>query len=565
MRGLPIPMSQSSPEVAPHRFWLVIGAIVLLTFIAYHRTFTYPFHFDGQTNIQAKLAAKEITWDSFPTGPRSLVDLSWQLNHRIGGENTLGYHVVNYIIHVAASLLLLGFVYSTLRLPNIPESFQANALTLAATIAILWAIHPLQTQSVTYITQRYESLMGLFFLLTMVCLCRGSTAARATGWYVGCIAAGLAATLCKEVAIVLPLVMLWYDRAFLASSWAEILRKRWWVYGGVFCGWLILAQVFGVSLDSLERGGAVIVEDTLYTEAGVVRRTVGPLEYLYSQGRAIPFYLQLTLFPVGQSLDHGWRASFSLAEVIWPGIVVVLLLGLTIWAIFKAPRLSFLGGWFFLILAPTSSILPIRDIVFEHRMYLPLAAVLSAIVLGIFALLKSWEGAGKRESMQMTASQGLMVLLVLLVAIYGSVTIARNEVYRSDFAMWQDVIDKNPRHARAYHGMAHSFVMRDDWESAIPYLEKTIELDPEYAFKPYYGKQFFAGAKLALEHDNLPMAVRLLDLTIKMDPQHVDAYVMLSKLLSRQNRRRSVALLQLAVKIDPNHAEAQQTLRQMTQ
>ncbi|CAE7547108.1 unnamed protein product, partial [Symbiodinium sp. CCMP2456] len=226
---------------------------------------------------------------------------------------------------------------------------------------------------------------------------------------------------------------------------------------------------FGVSLDSLEQGGAVIVEDTLYTEAGVVRRTVGPLEYLYSQGRAIPFYLQLTLFPVGQSLDHGWRASFSLAEVIWPGIVVVLLLGLTIWAIFKAPRLSFLGGWFFLILAPTSSILPIRDIVFEHRMYLPLAAVLSAIVLGIFALLKSWEGAGKRESMQMTASQGLMV-------------------YRSDFAMWQDVIDKNPRHARAYHGMAHSFVMRDDWESAIPYLEKTIKLDPEYAFKPYYGK-----------------------------------------------------------------------------
>lgn len=543
--------------------WIALVAIPLLILVVYHRTFTYPFQFDGATKIQTNESYQRLDWSHFPTAPRSLVGLTWRLNYLADGGSLVGYHIVNIAIHIVASLLLFGFIEHTLRLPKIAERYRDHATLLAAAIAILWAVHPLQTQSVTYIVQRYESLMGMFFLLSLFCFIKGFTSKYHAAWYIGSVIACAASALCKEVAIVIPLIILWYDRAFLAESWGDSIRNRWPVYLGLFASWLILAQLAFVPIEKHNEHGTVLVHEVDFTAEEPIRSVVGPKEYLYSQAHAIPFYVQLTILPIGQSLDHGWRATYSLTDAIWPGILVVTPMGLTIWCVFRAPRWSFVGACFFLILAPTSSILPIQDIVFEHRMYLPLAAVLAVVVFGIYEGLRRTESKQRTDSSHLSASQGLVVVLVVLVAVYGGVSIARNEVYRDGETMWRDVLAKNPNNPRAYHGIAHAYISRGDWVNAIPYLEKTIELHPEYPFKGGYATRFKTGAKKAIELGDAKLALKLLDLAIKMDPQDAESYLLMAKLWQHQNPRKSIALLQLALQHDPQNEEAQQLLKQL--
>lgn len=539
-------------------------AIIIASVICYHRTLNFPFHFDGAAKIQTNEAYQTLTWADFPTTTRSLVGLSWRLNYLIDGGTLVGYHLGNIAIHITASLLLFGFIYQTLQLPKIAQRYRDHAVLLAAGVALLWAVHPLQTQSVTYIVQRYESLMAMFFLLSLFCFVRAFTSKVHWAWYVGSVIACAGSTLCKEVAVVLPLVILWYDRAFLAQSWGDLFRKRWAVYMGLFASWLILAQVAFVPVEQHDQHGTVVVHEVDFSGDEPVRTRVGSKEYLYSQAHAIPFYIQLTILPMGQSLDHGWRATYSLTEAIWPGVLVVAALALTIGCIFRAPRWSFVGACFFLILAPTSSILPIQDIVFEHRMYLPLAAVLTLIVFGLYEGLRQMEGKPSSGSSQLSASQAMLVLLVVLVVVYGGVSIARNEVYRSNESMWRDVLAKNPKNPRAWHGIAHAHIMRGEWAEAIPYIEKTIELHPEYKFKDSYSESFMGGAKKALDIGDLDMAARMLDLAIKTNPSNSEAYVQLAKVIYRQNPRKSVVLLQMALARDPDNLEAQQLLNQLS-
>lgn len=544
--------------------WIALVAIPLLVLVVYHRTLTYPFHFDGAARIQTNEALHTLGWANFPTTTRSLVNLTWRLNYLADGGTLVGYHVGNIAIHITASLLLFGFVFQTLQLPKTAQRYRDQAALLAGAVALLWAIHPLQTQSVTYIVQRYESLMGMFFLLSLFCFVRGFTSKYYWVWYVGSVVACTASVLCKEVAVVIPLVILWYDRAFLAETWGELLRNRWPVYLGLFASWLILAQVALIPMEQHDQHGTVVVHEVDFSGDEPVRTTVGPKEYLYSQAHAIPFYIQLTVLPMGQSLDHGWRATYSLTEAIWPGLLVVAGLALTIWCIFCAPRWSFVGACFFLILAPTSSILPIQDIVFEHRMYLPLAAVLTVIVFGIYEGLRRIAPESSSGSSHLSASQAMLVLLIVLVAVYGGVSIARNEVYRSDESMWQDVLAKNPKNARAWHGMAHAHIMHGEWAQAIPYIEKTIELHPEYKFKDSYSESFMGGGKKALEIGDLNMAAQMFDLAIKTNPNNAEAYVELAKVTHRQNPRKSVVLLKMAIARDPENQEAQQLLKQLS-
>ncbi len=556
-------MSEAINSTPSRTRWIVLIAIPLLILVVYHRTFSYPFQFDGAAKVQANESYHSLGWEHFPTRTRSLVGITWRLNYLVDGGTLVGYHTVNIAIHIAASLLLFGFIQQTLRLPKSAARYRDHATLLAGAVAILWAVHPLQTQSVTYIVQRYESLMGMFFLLSLFCFVQGFMSKHHVAWYIGSIAACAASVLCKEVAVAIPLVLLWYDRAFLAESWQELIRHRWPVYLGLFASWLILAQLAMVPIENYNEHGTVLVHEVDFTADEPIRTVIGPKEYLYSQAHAIPFYVQLAILPMGQSLDHAWRATYSLGEAIWPGILVVAALMLTVWCIFRAPRWSFVGGCFFLILAPTSSILPIQDIVFEHRMYLPLASVLTLVVFAIHEGLRRTASTQSNDSSQLSASQGMVVVLMVLVVAYGSVSIARNEVYRDDESMWKDVITKNPNNPRAYHGLAHAYMSRGDWANAILNLEKTIELHPEYQFKEGYGMRFKTGAKKAIKLGDAQMAVRLLDLTIKMNPQDAEAYYLMAKILQQVNPRRSIALLELAVKKEPENQEAQQLLEEL--
>ena len=307
---------------------------------------------------------------------RPLLNLSFAVNYAISGLNVWSYHAANLAIHVLAALLLFGILRRTFLLPRWAEflsaAFAEPALRLgclALAIALLWAIHPLQTESVTYIVQRAESLVGLFYLLTLYCFIRGATSGRGRSWYAAAVLACLLGMASKEVMVSAPLMVLLYDRAFLAGSFREAWRRRYGVYLALASTWLLL-------------GWLVIVAGNRGGSAGF-GAGVGSWAYLCTQFGAIVHYLKLSVWPHPLLLDYGPDTVPMTLEIL-PDAILVVLLGLaTLVALWRWPKIGFLGAWFFAILAPTSSIVPVAtQVVAEHRMYLPLAAVVTAVTLG---------------------------------------------------------------------------------------------------------------------------------------------------------------------------------------
>ncbi len=357
--------------------------------LAYHNSFSGPFIFDD-VGISQNPTIRQL-WPIWkPLCPpnhgetvtgRPLLNLSFAANYAVNGLNVWGYHVANLAIHVLAALLLFGILRRTFLLPggaDIPvclmnqDSRGRHKIFLALAIALLWAIHPLQTESVTYIVQRAESLVALFYLLTLYCFIRGATSGRGRFWYAAAVLACLLGMASKEVMVSAPLMVLLYDRAFLAGSFREAWRRRYGVYLALASTWVLL-------------GWLVIVAGGRGGSAGF-GAGVGSWAYLCTQFGAIVHYLKLSVWPHPLLLDYG-RETVPITLEIVPDAILVVLLGLTtLVALWRWPKIGFLGAWFFAILAPTSSIVPVAtQVIAEHRMYLPLAAVVTAVSLGGYA------------------------------------------------------------------------------------------------------------------------------------------------------------------------------------
>jgi hypothetical protein len=289
---------------------------------------------------------------------RGAVDLTFALNHAWGGLDPFGYHGTNLLLHVAAALALFGLVRRAV------GGAGPAAETTAFWAALLWGVHPLTTSAVTYLSQRYEVAMALAFLSTLYALTRGADETRAgprRAWYGWAVLVCGIGMLCKEVMVTAPIAALLYDRAFLAGRWREVAKRRWGVHLGLMLTWVVLAG-------ALARGAATGGVDAALP-AGVSWR------YAWTQAGVLVHYLKLTVAPYPLCLDYAWPLNGGAAEV-WPQLLVVaVLLAATAWAWRRAPRAAFPAVVFFLVLAPTSSVLPRPDAAFEHRMYLPLAAL----------------------------------------------------------------------------------------------------------------------------------------------------------------------------------------------
>ncbi len=226
---------------------LAAGLIVLAAVAVFSNSFAGPFVFDGRGFIEQNPAIRTLwpPWAPMVNTNRPVGLWSFALNYAVGGLNVWGYHAANLAIHLAAALTLFGIIRCTLARGRLASQFGPAACWLALAAALLWLVHPLQTQSVTYVYQRYESLMGLWFLLTVYCFIRGAEGdspifadvkmgtVPAAFWYVGSVICCLLAIGTKEVAVVTPLLVLWYDRALVASSWRKMLRRRWGYYAAL--------------------------------------------------------------------------------------------------------------------------------------------------------------------------------------------------------------------------------------------------------------------------------------------------------------------------------------------
>lgn len=405
--------------------------LILPVAIVYAYSLNAPFTFDDFDNIVLRGNVRRVLGHG---GSRGFVDASFAWNFYIGGYDPWGYRLLNVAVHAGATLTLFAIARGTMRLASMPKFVADNADCFAAEIALLWALHPLQTQSVTYIVQRYESLMGFFYLLSIYGLLRGALATQAAKWHALAVGAMALGAHCKESMVTAPLVLLLFDRAYLASSWRQIFRRRWVVY----LSFLIVTR-------HLFYGGWRMLTATPLPgdDVGFGIDSVTSWEYLRTQPQVVLHYLRLAAWPSTLCLDYQWPIARDWAGIVPAGIVIVALLALCVLAYFRWPRVAFLGLAFFLTLAPTSSFIPIRDLAFEHRMYLPLAPLSAMFVLG-------WHGlfAGIAPNSRSLRLLSHAVILFAAVAL-GTRTIYRNSDYLDPVLLWRKVQQVAPHNDRA--------------------------------------------------------------------------------------------------------------------
>ncbi|MFO0869568.1 MAG: tetratricopeptide repeat protein [Pirellulales bacterium] len=435
---------------------------MLLTVAVFANGVTAPFYLDDQQVLERNPTIRSFgaAWRSAPT--RRVGMLSFALNYRLQGLDVRGFHVANIALHAMAGLLLFGLVRRVLGLPGMSAVLASRATAIAGTVAALWLLHPLQTGAVTYVVQRLEALMGLWFLLSLYALLRGATSSQGTLWYAVAMVAAACGAQTKEVIAVLPVVALAFDRIFLASDWRSLFRRRGWLHLGLLlCSVWIVYQMRGAL--GAERAGS----------AGFGVRSVTPWEYLSSQAGVILHYLRLTVWPSVLCLDYQWPVAQAPGEIYLPGAVILMLLALSGWALRARPAWGFLGLAFFVILAPTSSIMPIADLAFEHRMYLPLAPVVVLLVCAAVLLVERALTTPEARRLALGSAAAVVVL------VCAGRTIVRNRDYADPVRMWTSVLAVNPRNYRAHNQLAIQLERRGRLDEAERHFQRTLEIRPD--------------------------------------------------------------------------------------
>ncbi len=499
--------------------------IVALGVCTYGNSLGGPFVWDDQTAIVANQTIRQLWPLSTPLTPpretpvagRPLVNLSFAVNYAIGGLAETGYHAVNIAIHIACALLLFGIVSRTLASFRMPEVLAAGAKSTAAAVALLWMVHPLTSEAVDYVTQRSESLMAFFFLLTLFCAIRARPAGtdartrkpstrESARWRMLAVASCAGGMAAKESMGVAPVVVVLYVWAFEFDSAGKAWQQRISFYASLAATWVVLAALVWNAPRST-------VGSTL---------TVGPWLYLLNQMQMIGRYLRLSIWPGALVLDYGLPRPLGVGDVLPAAAVVLSLVAGTGLALARWPRVGFLAAVFFLTLAPTSSVIPIlSEVGAERRMYLPLAALVTLVVVGgRYAL--------NRRRSTATIPFAAAGITALAIAALGIRTVARNAEYARPLTLWTTVVDRFP-HGRARMALATELIDAGQHAQAIAILREAVVDFPD--------ARAALGTELVVQQQT-DEGIEVLRQFIDADPLQVNripAYAILAETLAAQN------------------------------
>jgi len=398
-----------------------------------------------------------------PVAGRPLASLSLALNHAWGGTEVRGYHVVNLAIHVGCALLLFAVVRETLRRPVLGERFGADATAIAGASALLWAVHPLQTECVSYVVARTESLMAFFYLATLYAAIRADVAPEPAARRLrgAAVAACFAGMLCKEAMVTAPFVVVAWDWAFRSEDFGRVAARRRGLWAGLFASWGALALL----LASAPRGASVGFD-----------LGVSPLQYLANQAELIVEYAQRVLWPEPLLIHYGSARDLPLAEVAPEALGLALAFAASAWALWRRSALGFLGVAFFALLSPTSSFVPIvTEVGSERRMYLPLATwTVAAATLGHLALARLPGPASRRWRSGVAA-----VLLAVVALALAARSRDRNEDYRTREALWRAQIEDAPEIPEGWCALGRVLDQRGELAAAADHYVRALWIDPD--------------------------------------------------------------------------------------
>jgi tetratricopeptide (TPR) repeat protein len=506
---------------------IAAGAVLAASaVVAYGRSFSVPLLFDDIPSIAGNATIRHLGtafWAPIGTtaGGRPVLNLSLALDYAISGTAVWSYHATNLAIHILAGLTLFSILRRAL-----PGRAAQPALLAAFSCALLWSLHPLQTESVTYIIQRAESLMGLFYLLTLYCFIRGAEAGgrRGAWWHGLSVLSCLLGMATKEAMVSAPLIVLLYDRTFLAGSLREAWRRRRPAYAGLAATWIIL-PILVVSTHG--RNGS----------AGF-GSGVPWWSYALTQATALVHYLRLALWPTGLVFDYGTALAPPSSGAAACALGVAGLLGATIWAIFRKPALGFAGAFFFAALAPSSSVVPVAtETMAEHRMYLALIPIAAVVVAGLFR----WLG------------RAALPACLVAAAVLAGATWERNGVYQSGEGIWGDAAAKRPGNARAHNNLGTALdKIPGRVDDAIAEYQQALSLSPDYSEAHYN-----LGHALTLR-GRTPEAVAQYEEALRLNPDYAEAHYNLGLALERVPGRAdgAIAEYEAALRLDPGLADA---------
>ena len=439
--------------------WHFAVGLALATGWAYSTSFGGVFVYDDVPAIVNNASIRAFwppsNWFAAPIGSitgRPLLNFTLAINYAISGLEPWSYHAVNLAIHFLAALALFGVVRVTLKSDRLRGRFGQAATPIGFAAALLWVVHPLNTEAVTYVIQRGESLAGLFLFLTLYCSIRG--------WLWRAVVTCALGMASKETMIAAPAIVVLWDLVFRPGG-----ARRRSMYGGLTATLLVLLLPM---IDETE--GRAALARVLGLRPAAPGDTWTSWSYLWTQAGVILHYVRLAFVPWPLVFDYyDWTHAWSPADVVPQAIVLTTLAGATVFAVIKRHPLGFAAGCFFLALAPTSSLLPIpTEIADEHRMYVPLASLIATAVVGACVVVRSRRG-----------SEVAIAAGVLAVGL-GLITRSRNLDYRSAEALWGDTVAKRPANARARINLGIEFMKGGRYAEAEAQMRAALplQMDP---------------------------------------------------------------------------------------
>lgn len=498
--------------------------ISLIGLFAYSNTFNAPFVFDDRPNIIDNPVVKDLSFFLDTSKAKNLPDyyiplksryigyLSFALNYKLHGLDVTGYHVVNLLIHLFNAMLVYFLVILSFKTPLFNSVDRDSSYLLALFSSLLFVCHPVQTQAVTYIVQRFTSLASLFYLLSVVTFVRWRLSSidaprlfsSALIFYVISLISAILAMKTKEISFTLPLVIVLYEFLFFKE---RLIKRILFLFPFLLTMLIIpLTLLSHMSLNEATR-----------LQSDLPRHV-----YLFTQFRVIVTYLRLLFFPINQNLDYDYPiySSFSNPNVF---VSFFFLLSLFILAIYliheskKRPQLIYLrlAGfgiiWFFITLSVESSIIPIEDVIFEHRVYLPSVGVLVVVVSSIGSI-----------NTKFTYIQKVSVILsIAAITIFTILTYQRNNLWLDPVILWKDVIKKSPDKARGFLNLGAVLVEKGNYEEGILYYKRALSLEPAYALTFYnLGNAYF-------NLGQYDMAILYYKKAIELYPLYLSAYIAL--------------------------------------
>lgn len=551
--------------------WFGPLLLLLAVCLAWGNSLGAPFELDDRESIAANSTIRDFwsfRWIQPPgkmgetVGGRPVLNLSLALNYAANGLDVRGYRAVNIALHFVSALFLFGVarrLFERSLAPSAPTGVPASPREkerfawLALAVALLWALHPLQTSAVTYVIQRAEALAALFYLATLYCFLRaveqpGSEASGAvlpklspSFWSVSSVALCMLGAATKETLVTAPFLVFLCDRTFVSGSFREAWRVRRRFYLGLAASWLLLGYLVS---ENAGRGGS----------AGWGAK-VDSWSYALTQCEAIVRYLGLAVWPSGQVFDYGAHVVRNWESVALQAALLLALAGATLWGLWRRLSVGFIGACFFLLLAPSSSVVSVAtQTMAEHRMYLALAAVI-AFVLGCLFLLSSRLGKA--------AFAWLLAAVAGVALAFGALTWRRNAVYGDELSLWRDTVEKWPENPRALNNLGAALLAGGRYDEAASFFRKAVRLQPNHAFAlSNLGIALMQSAVSGGDVEGrLAEAEASFKKAIAADPRDAGSRINLGKLLAdRGDREAARKLYEEALVLEPTAQDARVNL-----